>query len=53
MSAIYTNAVLKERNASESERLLPIEKRMIGWSLTVGVTLLGLLWVVNHFLPLS
>jgi hypothetical protein len=35
------------------EPLLPIEKKLIGWSLGIGIVLLVLLAIVNHFLPLS
>jgi hypothetical protein len=38
------------RNASV-EPLLPIEKKLIGWSLGVGVTLLVILAVVNRLFP--
>ena len=38
------------RNAAV-EPLLPIEKKLIGWSLGVGVTLLIVLAVVNHLFP--
>jgi hypothetical protein len=38
------------RNAAV-EPLLPIEKKLIGWSLGVGVTLLVVLAVVNHLFP--
>jgi hypothetical protein len=38
------------RNASV-EPLLPIEKKLIGWSLGVGVTLLVVLAVVNRLFP--
>ena len=33
------------------EPLLPIEKKLIGWSLGIGVTLLVVLAVVNHLFP--
>jgi hypothetical protein len=33
--------------------LLPIEKKLIGWSLGIGIVLLVLLAIVNHFLPVS
>ena len=36
-----------------SEPLLPIEKKLIGWSLTIGLVLLAALAVINHFLPAS
>jgi hypothetical protein len=35
---------------SAHEPLLPIEKKLIGWSLGTGVALLV---VVNHFVPLN
>jgi hypothetical protein len=35
----------------EAEPLLPIEKKLIGWSLGIGVTLLAILAIVNHFFP--
>jgi hypothetical protein len=35
------------------EPLLPIEKKLIGWSLGMGIALLALLVVVNHFVPLN
>ncbi len=38
---------------SAYEPLLPIEKKLIGWSLGTGIALLALLVVVNHFVPLS
>ena len=36
-----------------SEPLLPIEKKLIGWSLGTGLALLALLVVLNHFAPLN
>ena len=38
---------------SAHEPLLPIEKKLIGWSLGAGLALLALLVVVNHFVPLN
>jgi hypothetical protein len=38
---------------SAYEPLLPIEKKLIGWSLGTGIALLALLVVVNHFVPLN
>jgi hypothetical protein len=40
-----------ELSKIEAEPLLPIEKKLIGWSLVVGVTLLIVLAIVNHFFP--
>ena len=38
---------------SAYEPLLPIEKKLIGWSLGVGLALLALLVVINQFAPLG
>jgi hypothetical protein len=35
------------------EPLLPIEKKLIGWSFGIGVTLLIALALLNHLLPVS
>ena len=40
-----------ELNKVEAEPLLPIEKTLIRWSLGIGLTLLVMLAIVNHFLP--
>ncbi len=47
-----TNLRDELRNAAV-EPLLPIEKKLIGWSLTIGLVLLVALAVVNHFFPAS
>ena len=44
---------LREELKAPAEPLLPIEKKLIGWSLGVGVALLVALAIVNHFLPIS
>ena len=38
---------------SAHEPLLPIEKKLIGWSLGTGLALLVVLLVINHFVPLN
>jgi hypothetical protein len=38
----------EELSKTESEPLLPIEKKLIGWSLGIGVVLLIVLAVVNR-----
>jgi len=38
---------------SAHEPLLPIEKTLIGWSLSMGLALLVLLVVINRFIPLG
>jgi len=40
------------RNAAV-EPLLPIEKKLIGWSLGIGIALLVVLAVVNRLFPVS
>jgi hypothetical protein len=35
------------------EPLLPVEKKLIGWSLGIGVTLLAILIAVNYFFPIQ
>ena len=42
---------LRDELKAPVEPLLPIEKKLIGWSLGIGVALLALLAIVNHFLP--
>jgi hypothetical protein len=42
-----------EPPALYSEPLLPIEKKLIAWSLGIGVTLLIVLAIVNHLLPVG
>jgi hypothetical protein len=36
-----------------AEPLLPIEKKLIGWSLGIGLVLLAILVLVNHFAPVT
>jgi hypothetical protein len=33
------------------EPLLPIEKKLIGWSFGIGIVLLGILLVINQLYP--
>ncbi len=41
----------EELQKMEREPLLPVEKRLIAWSLAIGVVLLALLvWVSHHFI---
>jgi len=42
-----------ELNATEVEPLLPIEKKLIGWSLGLGLALLAILIAFNHFVPIQ
>jgi len=43
--------IREEVNRAAVEPLLPIEKKLIGWSLAVGVVLLVGLAILNHFIP--
>ena len=42
-----------ELRAAAAEPLLPIEKKLIGWSLGIGIALLIALVAINHFFPLA
>ena len=35
------------------EPLLPVEKKLIGWSLGLGIALLAVLILLNSFFPLN
>ena len=43
----------EELRKAEAEPLLPVEKKLIGWSLGIGVGLLAVLAIVNHLYPAS
>ena len=43
----------EEFHKTEAEPLLPIEKKLIGWSLGIGVALLVILVLVSRFIPAS
>jgi hypothetical protein len=42
-----------ELNRSPVEPLLPVEKKLIGWSFGIGVVLLVVLIVINQLFPLA
>ncbi len=44
---------LRDEMSAPVEPLLPIEKKLIGWSLGLGLVLLALLLLLNRFLPLN
>ena len=41
----------QERRREPAEPLLPIEKKLIGWSLAIGLVLLATLAVINDLFP--
>ena len=43
----------EEARGGVVEPLLPIEKKLIGWSLGLGLALLAVLIAVNHFVPIK
>ena len=43
----------EELRHAGAEPLLPIEKKLIGWSLGIGLFLLVALGVINHFFPVA
>jgi hypothetical protein len=43
----------EELSKAQAEPLLPIEKKLIGWSLGIGVVLLIVLAFVNHYFPVT
>jgi hypothetical protein len=45
--------VREELATQPVEPLLPIEKKLIGWSLGLGLALLAVLIAVNHFVPIK
>ena len=44
---------LRDELKAPVEPLLPIEKKLIGWSLGLGLALLAILIAVNHFVPIQ
>ena len=43
----------QELQRAPVEPLLPIEKKLIGWSLTIGLVLLVGLALLNHYAPVT
>ena len=41
------------KKAPPAEPLLPVEKKLIGWSLGIGLALLIVLPFLKHYLPVS
>jgi hypothetical protein len=51
MSQFSQSDLREELQKAPVEPLLPIEKKLIGWSLTIGLVLLVVLAAINYFLP--
>ena len=50
----YTESDLREElRTAPIEPLLPVEKKLIAWSLGIGLVLLAVLAVVNHLFPVT
>jgi hypothetical protein len=45
--------IKRELESAPYEPLLPVEKKLIGWSLGIGIVLLAVLVVVNQYLPVA
>jgi hypothetical protein len=45
--------VRNELSKAEAEPFLPIERKLVGWSLGIGIALLVVLIAVNHLFPLG
>jgi hypothetical protein len=42
-----------ELHRQAHEPLLPVEKKLIGWSLGLGIALLIILWAINGLFPVT
>ena len=52
MANFCTQSDLREGlRSAPAEPLLPIEKKLIGWSLTIGLVLLAALAAINYLFP--
>jgi hypothetical protein len=45
--------IKRELENAPYEPLLPVEKKLIGWSLGIGLVLLTVLVVLNQYLPVG
>jgi hypothetical protein len=53
MSHFSQSDYREELRAAPVEPLLPVEKKLIIWSLSLGLVLLAVLATVNHFFPVT
>ena len=45
--------IAQELRKAEADPWLPIESKLVGWSLGLGAGLLIVLAIVNHFFPVA
>jgi hypothetical protein len=48
-----SDSELKNEISAPAEPLLPVEKKLIGYSLGLGLVLLVVLITINHFVPIQ
>jgi hypothetical protein len=53
MSQYSQSDLREELRTTPIEPLLPVEKKLIVWSLSLGLTLLAVLAAINHFFPVT
>ena len=53
MSQFTPSDLHRELGANPVEPLLPVEKKLIVWSLSLGLVLLAVLAAINHFWPVA
>jgi len=53
MSQFTPSDLRRELGAAPVEPLLPVEKKLIVWSLSLGLVLLAVLAALNHFWPVA
>jgi hypothetical protein len=53
MSQYSQSDLREELRTGPVEPLLPVEKKLIVWSLSLGLTLLVVLAAINHFFPVT
>jgi len=53
MSQLAQSGPREELRCAPVEPLLPVEKKLIAWSLSLGLALLAVLAALNHFFPVA
>jgi hypothetical protein len=53
MSQLTQSDLREELRTAPVEPLLPVEKKLIVWSLSLGLVLLAVLAAINHFIPVT